>query len=93
MITRLLSPKRAFFEEDLRDAPPNLVVAPMANGLHLVGLAGSSALVRLRDPTVPVHMDHLARMRLLDGDDVVPHLAEDCRQLPRAPAGVLTHEE
>ena len=32
-------------------------------------------------------------VRLLNGEDVVPELVEECRQLPRTAAGVLTHEQ
>ena len=38
-------------------------------------------------------MQHLLLVRLLDGEDVVPELVEECRQLPRAVASVPAHEQ
>ena len=60
----------------------------MVDGLRLVGTAGNNALVTLQDPLVFVQQQYLLLVRLLDGKDVVPELAEECRQLPRAAAGV-----
>ena len=89
-----IEPQAGLVKVDLCDMPIDLAGdRRMGNGLHDVGLVGTDALALLQDPTVFKHQAHLIRVRLLDGEDVIPRLVDELRQSPRATARVPAHEE
>ena len=77
----------------LKDVSPVVVVAAVADGLRFVWFASNTAPVTLQDPIVQLQLQHVMFVRLLNGEEVVPFLVDDCRQLPRAATGVPTHEQ
>ena len=59
----------------------------MGDACNLVRQSDSNALAFFQDPIVSrLQLLHLLHMSLLDGEDVVPLLPEDCRQLKRPTA-------